>query len=55
MFYRVFLDKIFNIKDIFCKGGKSVKDRLIVMFVCSVIGEKLINFVVLKILEKKVC
>lgn len=35
------LDKTFNTKDISCKGDKSAKKRLTVMFTCSATGEKL--------------
>ncbi|XP_062599444.1 tigger transposable element-derived protein 6-like [Saccostrea cucullata] len=41
LFYRALPDKTLNNKDIMCKGGKSAKERLTVMFACSATGEKL--------------
>lgn len=40
-------------KDISCKGGKSAKDRLTVMFACSATGEKLTNPAASKTSEKE--
>lgn len=41
LIYRALPDKTLNTKDISCKGGKSAKERLTVMFTCSATGGKL--------------
>lgn len=51
LLHRALPDKTLNTKDISCKGGKSAKDKLTVMFA----GEMLNNPAASKTSEKKTC